>query len=224
MLSFSTPFHAPFRTAFHTPLRTALGTFRINIVAQNDDVIQMTVISFALAFCHPVHLQAFAHLRQAGGVGCFGNLTRIQIVDPFLQRGLGHFVEVVHLQDIILRIKLAHGIHLKGLPLERSQFQYVVLMDAAKFRLAMVHDILAMPQGEINDVHAVHLAHVLISLATVDVFRHQLRHAEQHALKISVLIVVLHLDEYQFPFGIQGQQIHTVVLVELVFLIAFALQ
>ena len=88
----------------------------------------------------------------------------------------------------------------------------------------MVHDILAMPQGKINNVHAVHLTHVLIPLSTVDVFRHQLRHAEQHTLEIGILIVVLHLDEYQFPFGIQGQQIHTVILVELVFLIAFALQ
>ena len=72
--------------------------------------------------------------------------TRIKIVNPFLQRSLGNVIELVDLQNIILRIQLTHTIHLKRLFLKRSQFQHIVQMNAPKLSLAMIDEVLAMSQ------------------------------------------------------------------------------
>ena len=97
-------------------------------------------------------------------------------------------------------------------------------MDTHELRLSVIHKILSVPQREIHDVYAVHLPHLLIAFAPVDVFRHQLGCPEQHPLEIRILIVVLYLDEHQFTFRVLRQHVHPVVLVKLILLVAFTLQ
>ena len=77
---------------------------------------------------------------------------------------------------------------------------------------------------EIDDVDTVDLADVLIVLAAVDVLRHELRRAEEHALEIGQLRLVLHLYEIQFAPVILGEHIHAVLLVVLILLVALALK
>ena len=184
----------------------------------------MLVIRVQLLSAHAVQLQLFLHLVQSRCRGMFRHVSRVQVINPLLQRRFCHPVEVIHLQDIILRIKLAHLVHLERLLLEGAQLQHIPLVNPHELRLPVIHEILAVSQREIHDVHAVHLAYLVVSLSAVDILRHQLRSPEQHPLEIRILIVVLHLDEHQFPFRVLRQHVHAVVLVELILLITFTLQ
>ena len=77
---------------------------------------------------------------------------------------------------------------------------------------------------EIDNVDTVDLADVLIVLAAVDVLRNELRRAEEHALEIGQLRLVLHLYEIQLAPVILGEHVHAVLLVVLILLVAFALK
>ena len=97
-------------------------------------------------------------------------------------------------------------------------------MNATELGLSVINDILSMPQREINNVDAIHFTNLVISLSPIDVFCHQFGSTEKHALEISIFIVVLDFNQQQRSFGIFGKHIHTVVLVELLFLITLAFQ
>ena len=97
-------------------------------------------------------------------------------------------------------------------------------MDATEFRFPVVDNISTVSQREIDDVHAVDFAHLIVTLPPVDVLGHKLGCTEQHTLEIGVFIVVLHFYQDQFAFTVFGQDIHSVILVEFICLIAFAFQ
>ena len=88
----------------------------------------------------------------------------------------------------------------------------------------MVDGVRAAAQSEIDDIDAVYLSDVLVSFSPVDVFGDQFGNAEQHALEIGVLVVVLNLEENQGTFGVLGKDVDAVVLVELAFLVALAFE
>ena len=134
----------------------------------------MTVISLLLIRAHAHHTQTLPRLGQSGSRGRIGNLTRVQIVDPLLQRCLGYAVEIIHPQDVVFRIELAHFLDTERLSLERRKTEDVTQVDAPELRLAMVDRINATAQGEINDVDAVDLAHPMVTLAAVDILRDEL--------------------------------------------------
>ncbi len=52
----------------------------------------MAVISLQFGFSHAVQFQAPAYFRKAGGSGCFGYIPRVQVVNPFFQRGWASIV------------------------------------------------------------------------------------------------------------------------------------
>ena len=88
----------------------------------------------------------------------------------------------------------------------------------------MVDGVRAAAQSEIDDIDAVYLSDVLVSFSPVDVFGDQFGNAEQHALEIGVLVVVLNLEENQGTFGVLGKDVDAVALVELAFLVALAFE
>ena len=82
----------------------------------------MSVVCLLFRLVHTVYFQLFLYFFQAGSLGTFRYFSCIQIVNPFFQRCFRHLVEVVHLQDVIFRIKLAHLVHLESLSLEWTKF------------------------------------------------------------------------------------------------------
>ena len=97
-------------------------------------------------------------------------------------------------------------------------------MDTAELRLAMIHAVLTLAQVEIDDVDAIHLLHVFIVLTAIDVFRHQLRRAEEDALEIGIFGLSLHLDQQQFTAVILSKNIDTVQLGILMVFVTLTLQ
>ena len=97
-------------------------------------------------------------------------------------------------------------------------------MNSTKFRLAVIHVVLSVAQIEVDDVDTVDLAYLLVAFATVDVLRHQLGRAEEHALEIGKLRLVLHLYQVQRAVGVFRQHVHPVLLVVLILPVAFAFQ
>ena len=97
-------------------------------------------------------------------------------------------------------------------------------MDAAELRGSVIHIVCAGTQREVDDVDAVYLADILIALATADILCDQFGDTEEHALEIGELIVVLYLEQQQTALGILGQNVHPIVFVVLVLLIAFTLK
>ena len=127
-----------------------------------------------------------------------------------LQRDLRPAVEVVHLQDIVFRIELIDLVHPELLTLERRQPKHVVLVDAPELGLAVINEVLALTQVEVDDVDAVHLLHVVVVLTAVDILRDEFRGAEEDALEIGVFGLALHLDEQQLALLVLGQDVHAV--------------
>ena len=184
----------------------------------------MPVVRVQLLPAHAVQLQPFLHRIQSRRRSILRHIPRVQVINPFLQRRLCHLVKIIHFQNIIFRIQLAHPVHLERLFLKRTQFQHIPLVHPHELRLTVIHKILAVSQREIHDVYAVHLTHLVVPLSAVDILRYQFRSAEQHPLEIRILIIVLNLDEHQFPLRVFRQHIHPVILAELILLVTFTLQ
>ena len=108
--------------------------------------------------------------------------------------------------------------------LEGRELEQFVGMDAAELRLSVVDGVRPAAQSEIDDIDAIYLSDVFVSFSPVDVFGDQFGNAEEHALEIGVLVVVLNLEENQGSFGILGKDVDPVVFVELAFLVALAFE
>ena len=102
------PFHFHFTGIGHTLFFTAFPApflaFRIDIAPQDDNIIQMAIISIQLRFGHPVQFQSLAGFMQTRSGGGIRNVTCVQVVNPLFERSLGYFVKVIHFQDIKLGI------------------------------------------------------------------------------------------------------------------------
>ena len=175
----------------------------------------MLVISRAFSLAHAVHLELFLHFFHTRCFGSLRHITCIQIICPFFYGAFRHSVEVVHLQDVIFRIQVAYSIHIEFLSLERTEFKQIAIVCASEFRLAMVYDVGAFSKREINDIHAIHLADVLVALAfsITDQLSGSLRHTEYYTLEISIFGIILHLDKYFITRIVYCQQIYTIVSV-----------
>ena len=184
----------------------------------------MAVVGFQLVFTEAVELEAFASLRKAWSGGVIRDFAGVEEIYPLFQRHFRPFVEVVDPEDIIFGIQLADCRRLEGFLLERGEAEQFVGMDAAELRLSVVDGVRAAAQSEIDDIDAVYLSDVLVSFSPVDVFGDQFGNAEQHALEIGVLVVVLNLEENQGTFGVLGKDVDAVALVELAFLVALAFE
>ena len=184
----------------------------------------MAVIGFEFGLGQVIELEAFAGFGQTGSVGLVGNLARVEEVDPLVYGHYRPFVEVVYAQDVVLRIELTDRIYPESLLLEGGEVEQLVVMQSAELGFAMIDVVASAAQSEIDNVDAEYLAYILVAFTTVDVFRHELGGAEQHALEVGIFVVVLYLKQDESPLAVFGQQVHTVVLVKLAFLVAFALQ
>ena len=67
-----------------------------------------------------------------------GNLRCIEEIDPLLKRHLAPLVEIVDLQDEVLGIEVADGVHIELLLLERGERQQLDVVYAAELGLAMI--------------------------------------------------------------------------------------
>ena len=213
-----------FCSSFCPSFRSPFRPFREDVIAEDDDIVEVAVVSLQLVFAEAVELEAFASLRKAWSGGVIRDFAGVEEIYPLLQRHFRPFVEVVDPEDIIFGIQLADCRRLEGFLLERGEAEQFVGMDAAELRLSVVDGVRAAAQSEIDDIDAVYLSDVLVSFSPVDVFGDQFGNAEQHALEIGVLVVVLNLEENQGTFGVLGKDVDAVVLVELAFLVAFAFE
>ena len=134
----------------------------------------MLVVRLQFRFRHFGNPQMLTHAFQAGSRRVVRHFSCIQIINPFLQRSFCDLVKAIDLQDVVFRIKVAYGIHLEFLTLERRQLQYVAGMYSSEFRFTVIHIVFPCSQWKIYDIYAVNLTHILVSLATVDIFRHKL--------------------------------------------------
>ena len=153
-----------------------------------------------------------------------GYLRRVEEVDPLLQRNLAPFVEVVDLQNIVFRIKVADSTDLELLLLERRQRKDFPIMNTAELSLAVVHDVCSTAKIEVDNFHTVDLTDVVIALSAVDILGDKLRRSEEHPLEICLLCLVLNLDDVQLAVFVLCKHVNTVLLVVLTILIALTLQ
>ena len=133
----------------------------------------MPVIRFKFLFAHLVQLQLFPRLVKSGRSGIVGYFSCVKIIYPFFERTFCHAVKIVHFQNVILRIQLAHGICLECLFLERSQFKNISFVYPFEFGFSVIHIIFPMTEREIHDVDAIYFSYFLISLSSVYVFSDQ---------------------------------------------------
>ena len=213
-------FCSSFRSSFRTPFRP----FREDVIAEDDHIVEVAVVGFQLVFAEAVELEAFACLRKPWSGSVIRDFTGVEEIYPLFQRYFRPFVEVVDPEDVIFGIQLADCRGLEGFLLEGRELEQFVGMDAAELRLSVVDGVRPAAQSEIDDIDAIYLSDVLVSFSPVDVFGDQFGNAEEHALEIGVLVVVLNLEENQGSFGILGKDVDPVVFVELAFLVALAFE
>ena len=116
--------HDPSARPSARPFQLPLAASRNNLVCQDDAVVDIAAIGYLLVPAHLGEEQLLPRLLKARGIGILGNLGVGQEVAPLLQRHLRPAVEVVHLQDDVLREELVDGIHAKLLLLEGRQLQH----------------------------------------------------------------------------------------------------
>ena len=137
-------FHLPcilsalFKTSFCATFKSSLLSFRIYIVAEYHDIVEMLVIGRTFRLVHAVYRKLFLNFLHTWCLCTLGHISRIQIVCPFLYGVLRHTVEVVHLHYIILWIKVAYYINIeifsvklqlftiKSLPLQLIIFNHLM--------------------------------------------------------------------------------------------------
>ena len=78
----------------------------------------------------------------------------------------------------------------------------------------------ALTEVEIDDVDGIDLAHLVVVEALEHIVGDGLAHAEEHAMEIAGLAVVLQLDEDEFLVLVFAEDVHGVDLVRCVVLVA----
>ena len=135
--SFCPSFRSPFCPSFRSPFRP----FREDVIAEDDDIVEVAVVSLQLVFAEAVELEAGASLRKAWSGGLIRDFAGVEEIYPLLQRHFRPFVEVVDPEDIIFGIQLADCRRLEGLLLERGEAEQFVGMDASELRLSVVDGV-----------------------------------------------------------------------------------
>lgn len=131
--------HTFFCSSFRSPFRP----FREDVIAEDDDIVEVAVVSLQLVFAEAVELEAFASLRKAWSGGIIRDFTGVEEIYPLFQRHFRPFVEVVDPKDIIFGIQLADCRRLEGFLLERGEAEQFVGMDASELRLSVVDGVRA---------------------------------------------------------------------------------
>ncbi len=97
-------------------------------------------------------------------------------------------------------------------------------MYAAKLCLSVIHGIGAGSKRKVYNVYTVYLLNILVRLAEFYIFGDKFGRAEKHTLEIRVLAVVLDFYDEKMSTVVLCKNIHTIILVVLALLIAFALK
>ena len=184
----------------------------------------MRMISSPVPVIHCHAEQSLASFAKAGSLGTFLDAVVLQIVKPFLKRGSGNLIEFVDTDDIIFRENLFRPAQPDFVFLLGVHLQAVVAVYTDKGSRAVIQIVTTPSQVEIEDIDGIHLLHVRIEFAYMDMFRDSFGNAVEHTLQIVELACQLHLHNDDFPFAVQGLNVHTIKLVRRTFLIALAFQ
>ena len=95
---------------------------------------------------------------------------------------------------------------------------------ALKHCLAVIDEVAATAQVEVEYVDGVHLLDLIVIIAYLQLFDDCLRGTEEYALHEVALSRQLHLDEYYFTALCEGFHVHTICLVFLGVAVAFTFQ
>ncbi len=98
----------------------------------------MAVVGLALSLVHLQVLQLLAGFLQAGSLGVFFDMAILEIVNPFLERRLGHLIKLIDADDEVFREDFLGRLYLDETLVARGDFQCVLGMDAHERRLAVV--------------------------------------------------------------------------------------
>ena len=113
---------------------------------------------FLLAHLHDIQL--LTGLLESWGIGIFRDLARGKEIEPLVQGHARPLVEVVDLEDVVLRIKLIHLTYLELLLLIRTQPQQVALAHPAEFCFAVVDNVIALPKVKVHDIDGIILTYL----------------------------------------------------------------
>ena len=105
-----------------------------------------------------------------------------------------------------------------------GESQGVSRVHPLEYRLSVIDVVAALTDVEVDDTDGVHLSHLGILVALVDVLSDGLGRPVEHPLEIVNLGVVLYLDNNQLTFGILGEHVHPVELVVGGLLVALAFE
>ena len=90
--------------------------------------------------------------------------------------------------------------------------------------LAMIEIVGPLAQVEIDDADGVHLLHLVVLVAQLDVLGDGFRYTVEDAVQIVELTRLLYLHQNDFALRVEGLDVHAVELVVLGLLVALALQ
>ena len=99
------------------------------------------------------------------------------------------------------------------------QLQRILGMYANQRGLAVIEIVCSLAKVEIENVNAVHLFHILITLPSAHVFCDGLCYTVKHPLQIVQFTALLDLHNDDPPLGVLRLDVHTVELVVLVHLV-----
>ena len=163
------------------------------LIAQS---LHVAVVSMLFTVGKGVYAQAFTRLGQSLGRGRGIYFASLEKLHPLVKRCARHLVKIVDAQHVIFGEDVACILANEYLTLANGQLQDVVLIvQAAKLRLAVVNIVLSLAEVEVHYVDRVHLANLVIVVTKVDILRYGLRHAVEHTVEVIKLTVVLHLDD-----------------------------
>ena len=182
----------------------------------------MGIIGSALLVAHRHIEQLLACFLQTWRGGVILDAVILQIVKPFLYRGGGHAVELVHTDDVILREYVMRHAHTELLCLLDVHLKQVIGMDTSEDGLAMIEIVAALAEVEVEYVYRINLLHFVIFLPNIYMLCDGFRYTVEHTLEEMQLAGELHLYNDDFPFDILCLDIDAVELVVSAFLVAFA--
>ena len=185
--------------------------------------IQMTLISQLVSMSH-LHIKQFlTGFSQTWCCSIVLDTAVLQIIQPLLNGGCSHIIELVYTNQIIFRKHLFGCLHLNHIVLLNVDLQRIACMYTLKGINAVIQIVGTLSKIKIEDIDRIDLFYIAVALSERDMLSDCLSHTIENTFKIIKVCGKLHFNNDNGAFRILGFDVHTVELVVLCLLITFAL-
>lgn len=162
---------------------------------------------------HIIINQLLTSIAQAGNCGVGTNATGFKILNPFLQRSDGYFIELIHTNQEIFRKNFCRKFMDESILFFSGYFEPISSVYSREVILTMVQIIITLTYIEVKDADGINLFHLVVASAKGDALCDRFRNPIDDTFQIMQLTNILNLYNNDFTFTVFSLNVYPAKLI-----------